>query len=164
MRTLTRQAAIVNSINYPSTKIHALKSVLLSKISLFVNNDYRACLRYQTFKNELKICQGLWKINFLYAENDIWRTSNLLPSATSCAIIGNKGGVHMELSEILKSIRATLSISQEQLARDLNVSYTTLNRWENKRTSPSRLAKMRIADYCSEKGLPQSIIEEIKNT
>jgi DNA-binding transcriptional regulator YiaG len=68
----------------------------------------------------------------------------------------------MMLSESLKKIRNILSISQEQLARDLNVSYTTLNRWENNRTSPSRLAKMRIAEYCSEKKLPQDIINAFK--
>jgi len=64
----------------------------------------------------------------------------------------------MSLSEALKNIRNILSISQEQLARDLNVSYTTSNRWENNRTSPSRLAKMRIAEYCSEKNLSQDYI------
>ena len=69
----------------------------------------------------------------------------------------------MTLSESLKNIRNVLSISQEQLARDLNVSYTTLNRWENNRTSPSRLAKMRIADYCSEKNLSQEIINAFKD-
>jgi transcriptional regulator with XRE-family HTH domain len=42
----------------------------------------------------------------------------------------------MKLSEALKNIRNKLSISQEQLASDLNVSYTTLNRWENNHTSP----------------------------
>ena len=68
----------------------------------------------------------------------------------------------MKLSEALKNIRDKLSISQEQLARDLNVSYTTLNRWENNRTLPSRLAKMRIADYCYEKKLPQDIINIFK--
>jgi len=68
----------------------------------------------------------------------------------------------MTLSESLKSIRNILSISQEQLARDLNVSYTTLNRWENNRTLPSRLAKMRIVEYCFEKNLPQDIISVFK--
>lgn len=68
----------------------------------------------------------------------------------------------MKLTEALKFIRIKLSISQEQFARDLNVSYTTLNRWENNRTSPSRLAKMRIAEYCSEKNLPQEIINIFK--
>ena len=69
----------------------------------------------------------------------------------------------MELSGVLKNIRKILSISQEQLARDLNVSYTTLNRWENSRTLPSRLAKMRIAEYCIEKNLPQEIIGALKH-
>lgn len=68
----------------------------------------------------------------------------------------------MTLSESLKTIRSVLSITQEQLARDLNINYTTLNRWENNRTSPSRLAKMRIAEYCSEKNLPKDIIDVFK--
>ena len=68
----------------------------------------------------------------------------------------------MMLSETIKNIRNILSISQEQLARDLNVSYTTLNRWENNRTSPSRLAKMKIAEYCSKNKLPQDIINVFK--
>jgi transcriptional regulator with XRE-family HTH domain len=68
----------------------------------------------------------------------------------------------VEYCEVLKQIRKILSISQEQLARDLNVSYTTLNRWENNRTSPSRLAKMRVVDYCVAKGLTQEVIDMIK--
>jgi DNA-binding transcriptional regulator YiaG len=68
----------------------------------------------------------------------------------------------MELDEILKSIRKELNISQEQFARDLNVSFTTLNRWENSRTTPSRLAKMRIIDYCNEKGISKEIITALE--
>ena len=68
----------------------------------------------------------------------------------------------MKLSEALKNIRNILSISQEQFARDLNVSYTTLNRWENNRTSPSRLAKMRIAEYCAARDLPEDIVNVFK--
>ncbi|KAB4801174.1 helix-turn-helix transcriptional regulator, partial [Bacteroides thetaiotaomicron] len=36
----------------------------------------------------------------------------------------------MPIDEILRSIRKELNISQEQLARELNISYTTINRWE----------------------------------
>lgn len=68
----------------------------------------------------------------------------------------------MELDEILKSIRKELDISQEQFARDLNVSFTTLNRWENNRTTPSRLAKMRIIDYCNEKNVSEEIIKALE--
>lgn len=54
----------------------------------------------------------------------------------------------MKQNEIMRSIRKELSISQEQLARDLDVSYTTLNRLKNSNTTPSRLAKMCIKKYC----------------
>lgn len=65
----------------------------------------------------------------------------------------------MTIDEIIKMIRREMNISQETLARDLNVSYTTLNRWENKKAKPSRLAKMRIRDYCEENSIsPDTIL------
>jgi transcriptional regulator with XRE-family HTH domain len=70
----------------------------------------------------------------------------------------------MTLGETIKIIRKELNITQEQLARDLNISYTTLNRWENGRNTPSRLAQMRIADYCKEKGVSagaMSVLERV---
>ena len=63
---------------------------------------------------------------------------------------------------VLKAIRKELNISQEQLARDLNVSYTTLNRWENNRTKASRLAKVAMMDYCKQKGISPEIINAIE--
>ena len=68
----------------------------------------------------------------------------------------------MALDEILKSIREELNLTQEQLARDLNVSFSTLNRWENSHTIPSRLARLRLADYCIKKGLSEAIISGIE--
>ena len=46
----------------------------------------------------------------------------------------------MEFSDAVKHVRETLNLSQSQLA-DLNVSFATINRWENKRVEPSNLAK-----------------------
>ena len=42
----------------------------------------------------------------------------------------------MTMDVILKTIRQELNISQETLARDLSVSFTTLNRWENNKAEP----------------------------
>lgn len=42
----------------------------------------------------------------------------------------------MPICEILKLICKELNISQETLARDLNVSYATMNRWENNKAEP----------------------------
>ena len=64
----------------------------------------------------------------------------------------------MKLDEILKEVRKELNISQEKFAHELSVSFTTLNRWENNRSAPSRLAKLRIIDYCKSKNISEDII------
>lgn len=68
----------------------------------------------------------------------------------------------MTIDVILKSIRKELDISQETLARDLSVSFTTLNRWENSRAKPSRLAMIQIKDYCAQKGVSTEILMELE--
>ena len=68
----------------------------------------------------------------------------------------------MTIDEILKSIRKEQNISQETLARNLNVSYATLNRWENNKVKPSRLAMDKIKDYCAKQKLPKELDVEIK--
>lgn len=69
----------------------------------------------------------------------------------------------MKLDVILKEIRKEMNISQEQFAHELNVSFTTLNRWENNRSAPSRLAKLRILDYCKSKNIPKDIITALEH-
>jgi len=70
----------------------------------------------------------------------------------------------MALSEILKEIRRQLGITQEQLAHDLNISFSTISRWENDHTSPSRLAKIRLLEYCSDHGIATDIITQLKES
>ena len=70
----------------------------------------------------------------------------------------------MALDEILKSVRKELNLTQEQLARDLNVSFSTLNRWENNHAKPSRLARMRLIDYCTKNGVSDEIISELEQS
>jgi len=68
----------------------------------------------------------------------------------------------IKMDEILKTIRKELNISQETLARDLSVSFTTLNRWENNRSKPSRLALIQIKEYCANNGISAEIISAIE--
>ena len=49
----------------------------------------------------------------------------------------------------MKEIRRQLGISQEDLARHLNVSYATVNRWENAQAKPSKLAKSQLETFCA---------------
>jgi transcriptional regulator with XRE-family HTH domain len=69
----------------------------------------------------------------------------------------------MNFSDIVKAVRVYLGITQEQLARDLNISFSTINRWENGRTIPSRLAKMRFIEYCLQRNVDNAIIAELKD-
>lgn len=60
---------------------------------------------------------------------------------TNMAVIPN------EFAFSVKSIREQLRISQEDLAKELGVSFATVNRWENNRTQPSQLAKKQLEQF-----------------
>lgn len=55
-----------------------------------------------------------------------------------------------DLSSRIKSIRQQLDLSQEELAQKLGVSFTSVNRWENGQTKPSKLARRQIEALCKE--------------
>lgn len=54
----------------------------------------------------------------------------------------------MVFSSVVKKVRLELKLSQQQLAQALNVSYTTINRWENGHVEPSNLAQKSFFDFC----------------
>jgi putative transcriptional regulator len=49
---------------------------------------------------------------------------------------------------MVKEVRRQLAISQEDLARELGVSYATVNRWENGQAKPSKLARVQLDGFC----------------
>lgn len=57
----------------------------------------------------------------------------------------------MEFNEKLKYVRFTLKISQENLARELNVSFATINRLENGKTLPSYNTLIMFENFCKSK-------------
>jgi transcriptional regulator with XRE-family HTH domain len=64
--------------------------------------------------------------------------------------------------DIIKKVRKQLGITQEQLARELDISFSTINRWENGHTSPSKLARRRLLEFCRNKNLDTSVISELE--
>jgi putative transcriptional regulator len=54
----------------------------------------------------------------------------------------------MDFSNTVKHVRKKLNLSQKQLAECINVSFATINRWENKRVDPSNLAKKTFYEFC----------------
>jgi putative transcriptional regulator len=69
----------------------------------------------------------------------------------------------MELSEILKSIRSELKITQEELAHSVHVSFSTVNRWENKKAVPNRMARALLLDFCEKNNVSNELIEGIRS-
>jgi DNA-binding transcriptional regulator YiaG len=66
----------------------------------------------------------------------------------------------MGFPDTVKQIRQTLGISQEELAHALDVSYVTINRWENGRSEPSRMAKTVFYAFCEKKGISTDRLKE----
>lgn len=53
-----------------------------------------------------------------------------------------------DYKNLLIKLRAKLNISQEKLAVLLNVSFATINRWENGVSIPSKIHIVQIEDLC----------------
>lgn len=62
----------------------------------------------------------------------------------------------------IKKVRKQLGITQEQLARELDISFSTINRWENGHTSPSKLAKRRLLEFCRNNNIDITITSELE--
>lgn len=61
---------------------------------------------------------------------------------------------------IIKSVRKELGLSQEQLARELSISFSTVNRWENGKTNPSQMAKEIFLNFCANNDLDIKKMQE----
>ncbi len=53
----------------------------------------------------------------------------------------------------LVELRSKLKISQEQLANILEVSFSSVNRWENGRFEPTKIIKFRVDKLLKEHGI-----------
>ena len=77
---------------------------------------------------------------------------DLLLNAIANAIIYARSEI-MEFRMIIKCVRHELGLSQEQLARELNISFSTINRWENGKSRPSPMAKELFYSFCASKNI-----------
>lgn len=50
----------------------------------------------------------------------------------------------LDVSRLVRTLRDRLSLTQEQFAGKLGVTFTSVNRWENGRSKPSPLALKQI--------------------
>ena len=68
----------------------------------------------------------------------------------------------MSFADAIIKLRSERRISQKELAEDLNVSYATVNRWENGRTVPNKMTMFVIREYCKRRGVTFAYDEEQK--
>lgn len=59
----------------------------------------------------------------------------------------------MKFSENIKHIRNQLLLSQEALAKDLGVSFATVNRWESGKTRPTYKTMKLLDEYCKKNNI-----------
>ncbi len=73
------------------------------------------------------------------------------------------------MNALIKGIRTFLGFSQQELADRIGVTFATINRWENSKATPTRLAQTRIYEFCKGMDVPvcdmllQRIREETEN-
>lgn len=68
------------------------------------------------------------------------------------------------MQKLIKNIREYLNISQAEFAEKLGVTFATVNRWENGRSVPTKLAQNTLYEYCKSRNVPvyDMILNKIK--
>jgi len=58
-----------------------------------------------------------------------------------------------DMSEFIRQLRQQLGMTQEEFAHALGITVGTVNRWENGRFRPSKLAKATILEFARRHGV-----------
>ena len=66
----------------------------------------------------------------------------------------------MLLSDSIKLTRQKAFMSQEEFAKELHVSVSTINRWETGKVKPNLSAMKGIKEFCDSHNLPYELIEK----
>ena len=67
----------------------------------------------------------------------------------------------MEFAKQVKYVREQLRFSQKQLAEALNVSFATINRWENSKVYPSNLAQKTFYEFCESNFIDEDVLKRL---
>ena len=68
----------------------------------------------------------------------------------------------MDFPYIVKNAREKLGMSQEEMAHALKISFATINRWENGKTHPNKMAKSVFFAFCEQHGIKAEAILQKK--
>lgn len=66
----------------------------------------------------------------------------------------------MNIAETIKQIRKKSLLSQESFAKEIGVSFSTVNRWENGKAKPNYSALKKINQFCQEHSINVNITND----
>ena len=66
----------------------------------------------------------------------------------------------MTLSTLIKKIRQKSFMTQEEFASELNVAFSTVNRWENGKTIPNMTAMKQLKVFCEKNNISFDEVEQ----
>lgn len=58
------------------------------------------------------------------------------------------------MHNLIKAIRLHAGLNQQEFAKKLEVSFATVNRWENTKATPNKLAQTKLYEFCKENNIP----------
>ena len=68
------------------------------------------------------------------------------------------------MDKLIKTIRQTAGISQEQFAKELGTTALSVNRWENGKPQPNKMAQTQLFEFCKKRNIDlfDYIVNQIK--
>ena len=68
------------------------------------------------------------------------------------------------MDKLIKTIRQTAGISQKQFAKELGTTALSVNRWENGKTQPNKMAQTQLFEFCKKRNIDlfDYIVNQIK--
>lgn len=67
----------------------------------------------------------------------------------------------MSFQTELKRIRQRCFLSQQAFAKEMNVAFSTVNRWESGKTKPNLNAMKSIKEFCEKNSIDFTNLEEL---
>ena len=70
----------------------------------------------------------------------------------------------MSFAEDIKKLRLSAILTQEEFAKEVGVSFATVNRWETGKSKPTIKAMKLIDEYCKKNDIDFNIADKLSNS
>ena len=67
--------------------------------------------------------------------------------------------MNINYADAILKLRVKLNLSQQEMAKLLNVSFPSISRWENGHNNPTKLVKVRILKLLKDNGIEASEVK-----